>query len=65
MWMVSNLFNSTIIFIGGQVPDDCLNTDVSVAVISDSGSKKMTKTDIRLFLSHGWGTQEICFCFSL
>ena len=28
---------STIIFIGGNVPDDCLNTVVSVAVISESG----------------------------
>lgn len=37
MWMVSNLLYSTIIFIGGNVPDDCLNTVVSVAVISESG----------------------------
>lgn len=37
MWMVSNLLYSTIIFIGGNVPDDCLNTTVSVAVISESG----------------------------
>lgn len=37
MWMVSNLWYSTIIFIGGTVPDDCLNTVVSVAVISESG----------------------------
>lgn len=33
MWMVSNLLYSTIIFIGGNVPDDV----VSVAVISESG----------------------------
>ncbi len=37
MWMVSNLLYSTIIFIGGNVPDDCLNAVVSVAVISESG----------------------------
>lgn len=37
MWMVSNLLYSTIIFIGGNVPDDCFNTVVPVAVISESG----------------------------
>lgn len=35
MWMVSDLLYSTIIFIGGLIPDDCLNTVVSVAVIPD------------------------------
>lgn len=41
MWMVSNLIYSTIIFIGGNVPDDCLNTIVSVAVISEAGYEKI------------------------
>ena len=35
--MSSNLLYSTIIFIGRHVPDDCLNTVVSVAVISEWG----------------------------
>lgn len=34
--MVSDLIYSTIIFIGGNVPDDCLKAVVSVAVISES-----------------------------
>lgn len=36
-YYVDGVLYSTIIFIGGNVPDDCLNTGVSVAVISKSG----------------------------
>lgn len=36
-YYVDCVLYSTIIFIGGNVPDDCLNTVVSVAVISESG----------------------------
>lgn len=57
MWMVSNLLYSTIIFIGGNVPDDCLNAVVSVAVISEAGfeiSQLRLKSGVYLtFCEHG------------
>lgn len=42
MWMVSNLLYITIIFKWENVPNDCLNSIVSVAVISKPGFWNIT-----------------------
>lgn len=61
MWMVSNLLYSTIIFIGGNVPDDCLNTVVSVAVISESSFEiswlEIKKSGVDSFASKKWRSE--------
>lgn len=68
MWMVSDLLYSTIIFIGRPVPDDCLNTVVSVAAISESAFKDIM-TEIKslvftFFSSMERGQKNIYSCFS-